>query len=83
LLQNEFGVAKIGRMAVKRVLRGANLGRDVLRALTTAAKARGDAEIILHAQRGAQGFYERAGFTVRGEPFDEVGIPHIEMCGRP
>ena len=83
LLQSEFGVAKIGRMAVRRVLRGANLGREVLDALTAAAKARGDEKIILHAQRSAQGFYERAGFAARGEPFDEVGIPHIEMCGRP
>ena len=82
LLESTSGVAKIGRMAVKRVLRGSHVGRDILNALMGAAKARGDSEILLHAQRSAQGFYERVGFTVRGEPFDEVGIPHIEMFRR-
>jgi YbgC/YbaW family acyl-CoA thioester hydrolase len=82
LLKSERGIAKIGRMAVKRALRGVHLGREVLHVLSDASKARGDAEIVLHAQRSAQGFYERAGFTARGEPFEEAGIPHIEMCRR-
>jgi YbgC/YbaW family acyl-CoA thioester hydrolase len=73
------GVGKIGRMASKRVLRGSQLGRQVLDALTAKAKARGDKEVILHAQRSAAGFYAKSGFQERGEPFDEVGIAHIEM----
>ncbi len=73
------GVGKIGRMASKRVLRGSNLGRQVLSALVAKAKARGDQEVILHAQRSAAGFYAKSGFLERGEPFDEVGIAHIEM----
>jgi len=43
------------------------------------AERRGDGEVLLHAQRSAEGFYARLGFTPRGEPFDEVEIPHIEM----
>jgi hypothetical protein len=35
--------------------------------------------VCLHAQISAQGFYERLGFTPRGEVYAEVGIPHIEM----
>jgi predicted GNAT family N-acyltransferase len=66
-------------MAVNRVLRGANLGRDVLRALMQAATRRGDHEVMLHAQRTAEGFYTRLGFVPRGEPFEEAGIVHIEM----
>jgi YbgC/YbaW family acyl-CoA thioester hydrolase len=73
------GVGKIGRMASKRVLRGSNLGRQVLDALVQKAKQRGDKEVLLHAQRSAAGFYAKSGFQERGEPFDEVGIPHIEM----
>lgn len=79
LLAYQPGIGKIGRMAVNRVLRGSNLGREVLRALVTAARQRGDTEVLLHAQRSAEGFYRRLGFTPRGEPFDEVGIAHIEM----
>ncbi|MGE0498718.1 MAG: YbgC/FadM family acyl-CoA thioesterase [Ramlibacter sp.] len=79
LLQPGPGVGQIGRMAVHRVLRGASLGRDILQALTEAAAQRGDRQLLLHAQRSAEGFYQRLGFRPRGEPFDEVGIPHIEM----
>ncbi len=79
LLVAEPGVGKIGRMASKRVLRGSQLGRQVLDALVQKAKARGDQEIILHAQRSAAGFYAKSGFQERGEPFDEVGIAHVEM----
>lgn len=79
LLQHGPGVGRIGRMAVNRVLRGSNLGRDVLRALMQTAAQRGDHEVLLHAQRTAQGFYTRLGFTPRGEPFEEAGIVHIEM----
>lgn len=79
LLQQAPGVSRIGRMAVNRVLRGSNVGRDVLRALMQAATQRGDHEVRLHAQRTAEGFYARLGFVPRGEPFEEAGIVHIEM----
>jgi predicted GNAT family N-acyltransferase len=79
LLQHAPGVGRIGRMAVRRVLRGSNLGREVLRALMRAAKERGDREVLLHAQRTAEGFYTRLGFVRRGEPFEEAGIVHIDM----
>ncbi len=79
LLQHAPGVGRIGRMAVNRVLRGTNLGRDVLRALMQAAAQRGDHQVLLHAQRTAEGFYTRLGFVPRGEPFEEAGIVHIEM----
>ena len=79
LLRQGPGVARIGRMAVTRVLRGLNLGRDILRALMQAAERRGDQEVVLHAQCAAEGFYRRQGFASRGEPFEEAGIAHIEM----
>ena len=71
--------SKIGRMAVHRVMRGSNLGRDIMSTLIAAAKARGDAQVVLHSQRSAENFYLKQGFTVRGAPFDEEGMQHIEM----
>ncbi len=82
LLQHAPGVAKVGRMAVSRVLRGSSLGRDILQTLMQAAAQRGDHEVCLHAQRSAEGFYTRLGFAPRGEPFEEAGIGHIEMFKR-
>ena len=79
LLEKSSGVAQIGRMAVVRVMRGSGLGGQLLNALVDIAKARGDKEVHLHAQCSAQSFYAREGFVPVGEPFDEVGIAHIEM----
>ena len=74
------GTARIGRMAVDRTLRGSGVGRQVVQALEQAARARGDRRVVLGAQRSAQGFYQRLGYAPYGEPYDEVGIPHIGMA---
>ena len=79
LLQQAPGVGRIGRMAVDRSVRGAQWGRVLLAALVEAARARGDAQVQLHAQCSAQGFYERAGFTVAGAPYEEAGLAHVLM----
>ncbi|WP_374407002.1 YbgC/FadM family acyl-CoA thioesterase [Hydrogenophaga sp.] len=73
------GVSQLGRLAVKRVLRGSDLGKQVLLALVAAARARGDREVMLHAQHSAIGFYDRLGWQRRGDVFEEAGIPHQEM----
>lgn len=82
LLAHAPGVAKIGRMAVRRPLRGHGVGRQLLDALTATARDRGDHELLLHAQVSAERFYRAAGFARRGEPFEEAGLPHIEMARR-
>ncbi len=83
LVTQAAGVGKIGRMAVHCALRGSGIGGDILHALMDVARQRGDREVMLYAQRSAEGFYQRLGFVPRGEPFEEVGIPHIEMVKTP
>ena len=80
LLAYQPGTVKIGRMAVTNVLRGCGFGEQVLRALADAAQKRGEQRVLLHAQRTAQPFYARLGFVPQGAPFEEAGIPHIEMA---
>ena len=79
LLVHAPGVARIGRMAVQKTMRGSDLGARVLHALMDAARARGDRQVVLHAQCSAEGFYKRAGFKPHGAVFEEAGIAHIEM----
>jgi YbgC/YbaW family acyl-CoA thioester hydrolase len=74
---------RIGRMAVRRDLRGGQVGRAVLEALMRHAGARGEREVMLHAQVSALRFYERAGFRPHGPPFEEAGIAHQEMRRAP
>lgn len=79
LLEHVPGVAKIGRMAVMRPMRGTQIGRQVLEALMAEAKRQGYREVLLHAQLSAENFYLRAGFQRRGLAFEEAGIGHVEM----
>jgi predicted GNAT family N-acyltransferase len=79
LLQPNGNTAKVGRMAVVQTERGKGYGARLLQALIRCARERGHKEVRLSAQRSAEPFYAAHGFSVASEPFDEVGIPHIEM----
>lgn len=69
----------VGRMAVLAAYRRSGVGSIILRALVRAAGERGDREVVLNAQCQVVAFYARHGFELRGEPYDEVGIPHQTM----
>jgi predicted GNAT family N-acyltransferase len=79
LLQPSATVAKVGRMAVLKEARGNGYGARLLQALIRCARQRRHKEVRLSAQRTAKSFYAAHGFVAVGEPFDEVGIPHVEM----
>lgn len=80
LLRSSPGVGKIGRVAVHPGLRGSGIGRELMASLMSDAAARGDQEMLLHAQCSAESFYRRLGFVSRGERFEEAGIAHVEMA---
>jgi predicted GNAT family N-acyltransferase len=69
----------IGRVAVLEAHRGQGHGRRLMQVLIEQARARGHAELILHAQTNAQAFYADLGFEQMGRVFMEAGIPHIGM----
>ena len=69
---------QIGRMAVLEPWRGRGVGARLLALAVSAARDTG-LSVFLHAQADAVGFYERAGFRVRGDPFSEAGIEHRMM----
>jgi len=70
---------KIGRIAVKAGLRGRGIGSLILRQLLHEAYHRGIREPYLHAQMQAVPFYEKCGFRIEGDVFDEAGISHVRM----
>jgi predicted GNAT family N-acyltransferase len=72
-------VSHVGRMAVLVPWRGRGVGGAILRALVEAARARGDAEIVLAAQVHAIGFYRAHAFAEEGTEFLEAGILHRRM----
>ena len=69
---------QIGRFLT--VERGAGLGLKLLNEAIALIIREYDPELIyIEAQCYAAGFYEKAGFRVKGEPFDEDGIMHTVM----
>lgn len=73
----------IGRVAVLADARGQGAGSAVLHALLDAARHRGEPIVRLYAQDAAVSFYVRHGFAAIGEPFVEIGVPHVEMARSP
>lgn len=70
----------IGRVIVAPAFRGAGLGRELMqRGLERADKLYPLAGNRLSAQCYLLDFYRSFGYMPVGEPYDEDGIPHIEM----
>ena len=72
-------MSKVGRMAVKKEMRGASWGSMVLKEIEITARKNGDNLLLLHAQLSAKAFYEKNGFTGKGQTFIEAGIEHLVM----
>ncbi|HEY8545407.1 MAG TPA: GNAT family N-acetyltransferase [Acidimicrobiales bacterium] len=71
-------------MAVAPGWRGQGLGQAVLDALLAHVEAAGGGTVWCNARVPARGFYERAGFTALGEPFELPDIgPHVVMTTAP
>lgn len=73
--------AKLERVAVLPSERGTGVGRALVAAVEAAASERFD-QVVLHAQEPVVAFYERLGYQVTSEPFEEAGIDHREMRKR-
>lgn len=70
---------RLYQMAVEPDRQRGGVGAQLVAALEAEVARRGFDEVVLHARAAAVGFYERAGYTVDGAPFEEVGIPHVKM----
>jgi len=72
-------VVKLRQMAVDTPLQGKNTGRKIMAFAEQYAVEHGYSTLKLHARRTAVGFYAKCGYTVSGEEFLEIGIPHFLM----
>lgn len=73
-------VSRIARVAVTRAMRSTGFGRVAMQALMQLAAERGDTRVVVRSQCSAQGFYTHLGFRPISEPYDEAGIPHVDMA---
>ena len=69
----------VGRVAVLKVYRGQGIGRLIMLEIIAYAQAQKRPSLQLSSQVHAVSFYEKLGFSIQGDEYDECGIPHIEM----
>lgn len=75
----EAGTGKVSQVAVEAAARGLGAGRALMAAAAGLGRELGLRRLMCHAQQTAVGFYERVGWCVIDDPFEEVGIPHRRM----
>jgi ElaA protein len=70
----------IGRVIVSKPHRGKGIARELVeRAKEVAADQYGEIPVHLSAQYHLKDFYASCGFQSVSEPYDEDGIPHVDM----
>ena len=75
LLQNN----SVGRVAVLKAYRGQGIGRMIMLEIIRQAHQQDRTFLQLSTQVHAISFYEKLGFSIQGDAYDECGIPHIKM----
>ena len=84
LAPDDAGAVRIGRVIVSASLRGQRLGHGLMtRALAACAAHWPGVPIALAAQAHLVDFYVGLGFVAVSEPYDEDGIPHVDMLLSP
>jgi predicted GNAT family N-acyltransferase len=73
-------IVKIERLAVLSSARRLGIGRQLMEEAIAVARGYADAEeIVINAQEYVTRLYEKLGFEVVGDRFEEAGIPHVKM----
>ncbi|MEK5761673.1 GNAT family N-acetyltransferase [Acinetobacter junii] len=75
LLQNN----SVGRVAVLKAYRVQGIGRMIMLEIILQAHQQDRKFLQLSSQVHAISFYEKLGFSIQGDAYDECGIPHIKM----
>jgi ElaA protein len=75
----ERAYASFGRVVVARGHRGAGLGRELVNRVLAHLAEGSCLDVRISAQHYLQDFYAGFGFTQDGEPYEDVGVPHVDM----
>jgi ribosomal protein S18 acetylase RimI-like enzyme len=79
LTEVEPDKVRLRQMAVISGLQGKGIGRVLMQFAENLARDRGYKKLTMHARKAVIGFYEKLGYKVVGEEFQEVTIPHYVM----
>ena len=77
LVPLESDTIKMRQVAVAAEVQGRGVGAQLVRFAEDVARSAGFRWMTAHARETAVSFYERLGYSVEGERFIEVSIPHF------
>jgi predicted GNAT family N-acyltransferase len=70
---------KLGRLAVRKIVRGKGVAQKLIAALEAEAKELGAKEVYSGSQVPVRPLYEKAGYQAIGNGYLDEGQPHIMM----
>lgn len=70
---------RLRQMAVGIGLQGKGIGRVLMNFAENVARDTGCKKVLMHARQSAVGFYEKLGYKICSDEFEEVSIPHFVM----
>jgi predicted GNAT family N-acyltransferase len=70
---------RLRQMAVPNSMQGKGLGRALMIFAENIARDLGYKVLLMHARKTAAGFYQKLGYNISGNEFEEVTIPHYVM----
>jgi predicted GNAT family N-acyltransferase len=72
-------ILRLRQMAVSTKSQGKGIGESIMLFAKKLALDKGYTKIMMHARDSALGFYEKMGYKIVGNMFNEVGLPHYFM----
>jgi len=79
LITIDPATVRLRQMAVLNNVQGKGIGRALMQFAENIARDMGYRKMTMHARQTAIGFYEKLGYQVNGDLFEEVSIPHYIM----
>ena len=70
---------RLRQMAVQNNLQGKGIGASMLNFAENVARDAGYKNMVMHARKTAIHFYEKLGYKICSEEFEEITIPHYLM----
>ncbi|WP_233442741.1 GNAT family N-acetyltransferase [Trichococcus shcherbakoviae] len=75
----ENGKYKVQRVAIRKAVREKKYGSILMQEIERHVRELGGKRLFLGAQNHAIGFYEKVGYKICGEEYEEAGIQHHDM----
>lgn len=70
---------RLMQVAVDTIYQGEGVGKELIKYAEKRAKEAGYSQMVMHAMLSVVGFYEKMGYTVEGDVFDEQGITFLKV----